>query len=172
MPIYCNTLNYLRGEESQWHQCPPQEAQLSLLSRRHDSPPCVLTGLTHSLPASVPSQKRALSLLPAHLLMLFGRTKAPALAPAILKEEVLGHIYELSCGGGNIITLSSGCLCVRLWTWRRGCLSCFFCLPCILPSICTFLWCLACLSCSFSAFFISLSVCGSSPPPHILIFFV
>lgn len=51
-----------------------------------------LTGLTHSLPASVPSQKRALSLLPAHLLMLFGRTKASALMPTNLPKEVLGHM--------------------------------------------------------------------------------
>lgn len=126
-----------------------------------------LTGLTHSLPVSVPSQKRALSLLPAHLLMLFGRTKASALVPAILQKEVLGHIYELSCGGGNIIALNSGCLCVRLWTERRGCLSCFFCLLCILLSISSLLWCLACLSCSFFAFlFHFLSV-----DPHLPLIF-
>lgn len=111
-----------------------------------------LTGLTHSLLESVPSHKQTLSLLLAHLLMLFGRTKASTRMPTILEKEVLGHIYELRCGGGNIIALNSGCLCVRLETQRRGCLSCFFCLLCFLLSISSLFWCLACLSCSFLAF--------------------
>lgn len=82
--------------------------------------------------------------------MLFGRTKASALTPAIARSWA--HIYELPCGEGNIITLNSGCLYVRLRTWRRWGLSCFFCLLCFLLSISSLLWCLACLSCSFLAF--------------------
>lgn len=72
-----------------------------------------LTGLTHSLPTSVPSQKQALSLLPAHLLMLFGRTKAAALMPTNLPKEVLGHmswvVVEVILPLSTVAACVSGC---------------------------------------------------------------
>lgn len=83
----------------------------------------------------MPSQKRALSLLPAHLLALFGRTKASALMPTIPPKEVLGH-FELSCGGGNITSLNNGSLCVSGFGRREGdvCHVSFVC--CAFASLC------------------------------------
>lgn len=125
-----------------------------------------LTGLTLSLPASVPSQKRgpvSSACPPPNVIWQNKSISAHANNPA----EGTSWAYEWSCGGGNITALNSGCLCVRLWTQRRGCLSCFFCLLCILLSICSLLWCLACLSCSFLAFLF----CFLSMDPHLPLIF-
>lgn len=61
-------------------------------------------------------------------------------------------IYKLSCGRGNV-ALNSGCLCVRPQTQRRRCLSCFFCLPCVLH-----------LSCSSSPFLLGSPSLDVHPP--------
>lgn len=82
------------------------------------------------------------------------------------KKEVLVHI-QLSCGAGGDITAACVSGCGR--RVEGVCHVSFVCgaFALYIPAPV----CLACLSCSSLAFFISLSVYGSSPPPHIFIFF-
>lgn len=134
------------------------------------SPSLCLTGLTHSLPASVPSQKRALSLLPAHLLMLFGRTKASALMPKILPKEVLGNMSWVVVE--VILPLSTVAACVSGYGCREEdvChVSFVCCASCSLYACSPGVWSVCPAPSLLFYFIVCLWILTS---PHILLFFV
>lgn len=152
----------------------PKRTRLGSISvhhRKSNCPACCLFN-RHSLQETVLSMKPrpVPSPPPAHPLMLFGRTKASALTAAIL--EFLGT-YIRAALWWRQYNHSEQWLPVCQAADMEKMVFVMFLLFAVLSPLYKLAPLVSGLSVLlFLGFFISLSVCGGSPPPHILIFFV